>query len=222
MELQKHQQEKKLIQNLQVAVTQTGAIDTKKVDRMEVNMELKKFKNQNGSTNFPALFSIPTDQRLVAMAEKDLGGTIKVITVALQLAFETMNLSRPMQAFQILDLAEAIVDSAGEEDKPALEDLMLFLQKLTRGEYGPLYESLDIPKFMTFYNKYRDDRWDEGRKLRDAKDDYYKHLGEDNLFDRKYRKPQTVFEEHLQSYNTRLQAKNDEIKALREENKRKR
>jgi len=206
---------------LQVAVTPTGNIDTKKVDRMGVNMELRKFKTETGSINFPALFSISKDQRLAAMAEKDLAGTIKIITVALQLSFESMNLSRPMQAFQILDLAEAIADSAAEEDKPALEDLMLFLQKLTRGEYGPLYESLDIPKFMTFYNKYRDERWDAGRKLRDDKIEYYKGLGCDDMHDRMNRKPSTPFEEYLSSYNTRLQAKNNEIKTLREENKRK-
>lgn len=187
---------------------------------MGVNLELKKFKNNNGSVNYPALFAIPPDQRLAAMAEKDLGGTIKLITVALQLAFESMNLSRPMQAFQILDLAEAIVDSAGEEDKPALEDLMLFLQKLTRGEFGPLYESLDIPKFMTFYNKFRDERWQEAWKLRHEKDEYFKSLGDSGLFDRKYSQPDTPFQEYLSSYNTRLQAKNDEIKALREERKR--
>lgn len=215
-------QEKPLIKNLQVAITPTGNIDTKRVDRMGVNLELKKFKTQTGSINFPELFSIPSDQRLAKMAEADLGATIKMVTVALTLAFETMNLSRPMQPFQILDLAEAIVDSAAEEDKPAMEDLMLFLQKLTRGEYGPLYESLDIPKFMTFYNKYRDERWSEAWKLRQQKDDYFKKLGGDDLFDRMHRKPETPFEEYLQSYNTRIQAKNDEIKALREENRRKR
>lgn len=206
---------------MQVAVTPTGSIDTKKVDRMAINFELKKFKTQTGSIDYPTLLKIPLEQRIVALAQKNLEETIKTVTVALTLAFETMNLSRPMQAFQILDLAEAIVDSAAEEDKPAMEDLMLFLQKLTRGEYGPLYESLDIPKFMTFYNKYRDERWEEGIKLRDQQTEYYKNLGADNLHDRKYRKPQTPFDEYLHSYNTRLQAKNDEIKQLREERKRK-
>lgn len=203
------------------AITPSGSLDVARVDKVGVNLELRKFKHTNGSANYPALFSIPGDKRLSAMAEKDLGGTIKMISVALTLCFESMNLSRPMQAFQILDLAEAIVDSSGEEDKPAFEDLMLFLQKLTRGDYGPLYESIDIPKFMSLFSKYRDERWEEGIRMRDKKHEEYKEMGDQQSFDRAYRKPDNAFDQHLHDFNTKLQAKNDEIKRLREENKRK-
>lgn len=201
------------MKNLQVAITTGGNLDVKRIDKVGVYTELKKYKSPSGAVNYPALFKIPTDQRIAAMAEKDLGGTIKIITVALTLAFETMNLSRPMTSFQILDLAEAIVDSAGEEDKPAIEDLMLFLQKLTRGEYGAMYESIDIPKFMMFFNKYRDERWLEGVKLRDAKDAEFKALGDPQREGRKL----TDFEQHLSNYSTKLQARNDEIKELKSE-----
>ena len=199
-----------------------GTLDVKRIDKVGINLQLRTYKNKNGSINFPALFSIPNEKRIANMAEVDLGETIKIITVALTLTFETMNLSRPMQAFQILDLAEAIVDSSAEEDKPALEDLMLFLQKLVRGEYPGLYEGMDIPKFMERWAKYRDDRWEEGIRIRDQQNEYYKSLGDAQTFDRTYRKPETSFDEMLSNYNSRLQTKNDEIRALREEHKRNR
>lgn len=199
------------MKNLQVAITTGGNLDVKRVDKVGVYTELKKYKSPSGAVNFPVLFQIPVEQRIAAMAEKDLGGTIKIITVALTLAFETMNLSRPMTSFQILDLAEAIVDSAGEEDKPAIEDLMLFLQKLTRGEYGAMYESIDIPKFMLFFNKYRDERWLEGVRIRDAKHEEYKALGDPQREGRKL----DAFDQHLSEYTTKLQARNDEIKELK-------
>lgn len=205
---------------MQAAITTTGGTNLRKVDKLGVNLELRKYKSPNGAISFPALFEIPVDQRIAAMAQRDLGNTVLTITVALTLAFETMNLSRPMTSTQILDLAETIVDSAAEEDKPALEDLMLFLQRLTRGEYPGLFEGIDIPKFMERWNKYRDERWEEGVRLRDERHEQYKKLGDSEIFDRSYRKPETPFDEHMQSYTKKIQAKNDEIKELRAERKR--
>lgn len=207
---------------MQVAITGDGGIETSKVDKFGITLELKKFKTDKGKIDYPALFSIPPEQRIEGMSKVDLNMTMKTITVAVTMALETMNLSRPMQAFQILDLAEAIVDSASEEDKPSLPDLMLFLQKLTRGEYPGLYEGIDIPKFMERWSQYRDERWEEGIKIRDEKEKEFKEMGDRQSFDRDNPKATTVFGEHLKSYNTKLQARNDEIRALRAEQKRNR
>jgi hypothetical protein len=193
----------------------TGGLDVQRVDKFGIQLELKKFKTERGDINYPVLFSIPKDERIAAMAEKDLEGTMKTITVAITLALETMNLSRPMQSFQILDLAEAVVDSAGEEDKPSLPDFMLFLQKLTRGEYPGLYEGIDIPKFMERWNKYRDERWEAGIELRDKQHEYYKSLGGS-----REAKKMDSFDSMLFEYSNKLQAKKDEVEALKAENKR--
>lgn len=96
-------------------------------------------------------------ERLPAMFKRDPKQTAGLITVSLTLAFESMNLSRPMNEDQILDLADAIVDTSNE-DYLSIEDLVLFLQGLTRGKYGPLYESMDIPKFMEKFEIYRQER----------------------------------------------------------------
>lgn len=181
-------------------------------NRQEVNLCLKDFKAENGAPNFPALFGIPVGNRLPEMFKNDAEGTYALVVGGLTLAIENMNLKRGLSASQIADLADEILDTSAE-DKLAMEDLMLFLQALTRGRYGELYESLDIPKFMNLFGRYRDERWAEGVALRDAKHEEYKNLGDKERSDR----PMTAFDQHLADYNTKLQAKNDEIKLLRKE-----
>jgi hypothetical protein len=44
---------------------------------------------------------------------------------------------------------------------------MLFLQKLTRGEYGTMYESMDIPKFMEKFELYREERFQSMQNIRE-------------------------------------------------------
>lgn len=153
------------------------------------------------------------------MAERDLGGTIQLVAAALTMAFEKMNLARPMTAFQVLDLAEEIADSGAESDAIALEDLVLFLQKLVRGEYGPMYEGMDIPKFMEKFGKYRDERYNEAIRIRDEKHLQYKSLGDSNRSSNV-----NPLADHLANFagkigalKDQLRDKNEEIKKLRED-----
>lgn len=139
-----------------------------------MNLLLKQFKDGPGF-NFPALLSIP--ERLPAMAKRDPQKTGALVVVALTNAFEAMNLSRPMNSAQIVELAETIIDSS-EEDYLALEDLLLFLQGLTRGKYGPLYESMDIPKFMQMFEVYRVDRHREYQSIKEERQSNFKSMGD--------------------------------------------
>lgn len=138
-----------------------------------MNLCLKQFKD-GANYNYPALLSIP--ERLPALAKKDFEGALGLIVVGLTMAFETMNLSRPMNSSQVVELAETILDSS-EEDYLALEDVMLFLQGLTRGKYGPLYESMDIPKFMEKFEIYRTERHQEYFRIKDEKHSQFKGMG---------------------------------------------
>lgn len=135
-------------------------------DKRAINVCLQAYKTQSGSANYPALFSIPTVQRLPALYESEPAKIAAIITTGLTLSIESMNLSRPMNASQIVDLADTILDSS-KEDNLSLEDVMLFLQKLIRGEYGKLYESMDIPKFMEFFEIYREERYQAIKQLRE-------------------------------------------------------
>lgn len=207
--------EKMLIPSLTAAIQSDGNLDITLVNKMNIAVELKKYKLPNGAINFPVIFTIPVSERIPAMAQKDLPQTIKIITVALTLAFETMNISRKMNAFQILDLAETIVDSAADGDNISLEDLMLFLQKLTRGEYPELYEGIDQVKFMARFNIFRDDRWEQGRILAENKHLEYKNLGDPERVGSR----QTAFDEHLSQFTTKLQSMKDELHEQKRINK---
>jgi hypothetical protein len=192
-----------------------GEIDISKVDKIGINSELRKYKHPNGTPNYGEVFKIPKSQRIAELAKQNIAETIQVITVGITLALESMNLSRPMTAFQILDLAEAIVDEA-ESDNLAIEDVMLFLQQLTRGKYQ-LYEGMDIPKFMGMFNQYRDERWNEGIRIRDEKVLEYKQLGDQErtcqpnpLADH-----MTDFAGRIGDLKEKLREKSDQVKYLR-------
>lgn len=142
-------------------------------NKIDVNIALKQYKTPQGQVNFPAIFSISRENRLPEMAKTDLKRTFAVVLVAVTNALESMNLIRPMNATQIMDLVDAIIESS-EEDQLSLEDLMLFLQQLVRGQYGKLYESLDIPKFMGMFDQYREERWQSLRNIRDEQSSSHK------------------------------------------------
>jgi len=173
---------------------------------------LKQFKTPTGNANYPVLFSIPTDQRLAKMAENDYTEAVTIVSAALTMAMGLLNLKLPMNDLQVVDLADALLDSAAE-DNLALEDLVLFLQQLTRGKYNPLYESMDVPKFMEKFEIYREERHRAIVEFRENRHLEYKGLGDPT----RSTKPETAFDEHLLSYTTKLQEKNDEIKLLRRE-----
>lgn len=111
------------------------------------------------------------------MVKRNFGETLALIVVALTKAFEAMNLNRPMNDEQIVELAETILDSSNE-DLLALEDVVLFLQGLTRGKYGPLYEAMDIPKFMEKFEVYRNERHVALLRVREEQHANFKAMGD--------------------------------------------
>ena len=135
-------------------------------NRQDVNLILREFKTPQGNVNYPSLFQIKREQRLPMMAKTDIKRTAAIVGVGLTAALESMNLIRSMNATQIMDLVDAIIETS-EEDQLSIEDVMLFLQQLVRGQYGKLYESLDIPKFMDMFEQYREERWQAIRNIRD-------------------------------------------------------
>lgn len=146
------------------------------------------------------------------MAENNFVQTSMVIVSAIQLAMEGMNLKRPMTADQKLDLAEAIIDTSSE-DWLALEDLMLFLQKLVRGEYGVLYESMDIPKFMDKFEIYREERHQQNTLIKNETNIQYKVRGDTG------RTTKTdELSEHFSSIGERLGEMKNKLQNLKEEN----
>lgn len=177
-----------------------------KGDKISVQSILKSFKTDQGGINYPAIFSIPTDERIFILAKNDFPGTLTIIAAGVTLAMEALNLRTPMTALQIIDLSDAIIDTAGE-DNLALEDLMLFLQNLTRGKYNPLYESMDVAKFMEKFEIYRQERHEAIAEYRENKHLELTALGNAN----RTSKPASALDEHLAEFNIKIQTMKDEL-----------
>lgn len=147
-----------------------------KYNRTEVNNALQPFKN-GSEYNYPALLKI--QERLPQMAKRNFSETLAMVVIAISKAFEAMNLARPMNSDQVVELAETVLDSS-TEDFLALEDVVLFLQGLVRGKYGPLYESMDIPKFMEKFEQYREARYQALQNIRQEQHANFKAMGDSN------------------------------------------
>ncbi len=187
-----------LKQPLEVAIQQGN--------KHEVSVALREFKLQNGAVNYPAILSIPVKQRLPEMAKNDFSGTSIMVGAGITMAMETMNLKNPLLPIQIVDLSEMIIDSAAE-DNLSLEDVMLFLQKLVRGEYGKFYESMDIPKFMDFFEMYREQRHNALMQIRKNRHLEFKGLGDGNRTTTK-----DDLDEHFASITGRLSDLKERLK----------
>ncbi len=181
-------------------------------DKQAISVILREYKTQQGIVKYDKVLAIPINDRIPKLAEKDFPKIITVITAALTLAFEGMNLKRGMTPAQVVDLAEAIIDTAGE-DNLALEDLMLFLQKLVRGEYGAMYESMDIPKFMIAFEVYRELRWQQLNNLRLEQASQHKVQGDTG----RSGEPNELGE-HFSNFANKISDMNSRIKDLRNEN----
>lgn len=142
-------------------------------DRQAVNRELAVFKNPNGSVNYVETLKIY--ERLPGMMARDYDGTLAIVVGAITRALEALNLKRPMNPHQIIEAAETALESS-TEDYIALEDILIFLQGLVRGKYGELYESLDVPKFMMLFDKYREERFEALQNFRDEQHSQHKIL----------------------------------------------
>lgn len=143
-------------------------------NKMELSLQLKKFKTNTGAVNFDAVLRIPHEDRLTGLISKVGYEKIHMtIGAAIQLSMESMNLAKPLTANQIFDLVDSIIDSANE-DYFGIEDILLFLQKLVRGETGNLFSSIDIPKFMQMFEKYRQERHSEYMRIKEEMELQYK------------------------------------------------
>lgn len=185
-------------------------------NHQQVAMVLKEFKTEHGALNYPALYNIPSSQRIRDLAKQDFTRINLLIIGALTVCFEGMNLKRGMNEMQILTLSEMIIESSAE-DNLSMEDFMLFLQGVLMGKYQMSYENLDLPKFMQIFEIYRQQRWEQWVEFNENEHLQYKALGAIE----RTGSDKTVWQEHLSSYTTKLRAKNDEIKEMRSERKRK-
>ena len=147
------------------------------------------------------------------MAENDIFRTTTLLVGALTMAFESMNVKRGMNADQICDLADHLIDTAGE-DNLSFEDVVLFLQRMITGKYELSYESMDIPKFMRTFELYRDERHNAIVELRENQHLQYKGLGSSERSCKS-----DALTEHFANFANTMSTVRENMKELRKENK---
>lgn len=145
-----------------------------------VSVHLAKFK-ERGIIAFDKVLAISTSERIPAIT-KDEKGRMEVLvalSAALKSAFSNMNLKLGMNEDQVIDLADHIIDQS-HEDNLAIEDVLLFLQKLILSEYGKLYDRMDMPKFFEQFEAYRQERHSAVLAIRDEQHTNAKAIGRTN------------------------------------------
>ncbi len=143
-------------------------------NKLNLSLELKKYKEASGAVNFREVLRVPFNDRLHGLIQTEGYERMHILLgAAIQLSMESLNLTKALTANQIFDLVDAIIDSSGE-DWLGIEDILLFLQKLVRGETGVLYSSMDIPKFMQMFEKYRQERHIEYIQLKEEMEAQHK------------------------------------------------
>ena len=180
-------------------------------NKVEQAIILKQFKREDGNINYPAVLSIPTTERIPQLAKQDFRRVLLLIIGAITVAMESLIDKKRLNEIQILDAAESIIDTA-EEDNLSFEDIMLFLQKLTRGEYKMPAE-LDVPKFMEIFEIYRENRHQEYHELQ-----YNRHLQYKSLGDANRSAVSDPLSEHFAKMGDRLSSMKSTISELRQEN----
>lgn len=181
-------------------------------DKQKVNLILRQFKDNSGCVNFPMVLKVPVSERIPELAKQDFGRINLLIIGAITVSFESLGLRKGLDADQILDLSEAIIDTS-TEDNLSFEDLMLFLQKIVRGEYE-IGETMNIPKFMKVFELYREERWQELNRYRNEQHAQNKVLGDTG----KTTQPDEL-SEHFSNFGSRIAEMKDSIRSLRDENK---
>lgn len=180
-------------------------------DNKTMALILKQYKHKTGEVNYPAVFTVPSSERLPALYQKDFMQATALVVGALTMAFERMSLKK-MTGEIINNIAEEIINSC-DEDNLSLEDLVLFLQNMVRGRYGDIVE-ISVAKFMNLFDKYRDARTEAIQEYRENEHLQFKGLGDAN---------RTVKSDPLAEHFSRMSGVFSELKEsvrdLKQENK---
>lgn len=173
-------------------------------DKVGLSVALKPYKFENGAVNFTQLLKIPSSDRLPELIKKEgLERIHKMLGAAIHMAMESLNLQQGLTANQTFDLVDEILDTSSE-DFLGLEDVMLFLQKLVRGEAGKLYKHIDRATFMEMFEKYRQTRHIAYLREKEEQEAQYKISGKTSQrvsVEKDKDMEPAVFFDLLQTYN---------------------
>lgn len=164
----------------------------------QVHNEMCRYKDKGNPMPLAIIENIPVSSRLPALAATY--GTDKIAAVvakAINKTLSNFNLRVGMNADQILELAYALIDSAGE-DQLAFEDIMLFLDGIIKSKYGKVYDRMDMPTFFEMLEVYREQRHQAYINRKDEQDAQFKGSGDTNRMSLDTEKE--AFREAMKSY----------------------
>lgn len=148
--------------------------------RPEMSMHLAQFK-ELGVVNYRKVLAIEQSQRIPELAKTPEGRfqVLTALSAALKSALSNINVRVGLNEDQVVELADRVIDQS-YEDNLALEDVILFLQKLLVGECGRVNDRMDITVFFERFEVYRQERHLEIIRLREEQNSQYKILGKDD------------------------------------------
>lgn len=163
-------------------------------------MHLARFK-EAGVIKFERTLQIPMTERIPALV-KDENGHFNVLTAivaSLKSALDNINLKKGLNEDQVIELAEVIIDQS-HEDQLALEDILLFLNRLITGQAGTLYDRLDMPTFFELFESYREERYQALRHVQDEQHTNYRAMGDNSRLSDKVRDADNNYREALANH----------------------
>lgn len=144
-------------------------------DQQLVKTLLKSFCYQDGATNYIQLIRVPSSERITVLAKTNRKEVHQVIAAQIEYSMKFFNIPNGLSLEQIFLLTDTIIDDA-ESDNLALQDVFLFLQKLSAGKMGTIYNRLDIPTFMELFEIHRQERHDEMMRFREEETAQYRAI----------------------------------------------
>jgi len=170
-------------------------------NKMAVSAHLASFK-ERGVIAFDKVLCISNSERIPELSKTSDGRyqVLIALTAALKSAFNNINLRVGLNEDQIIELADSIIDQS-HEDNLALEDVLLFLQKLLVGDAGKIYDRMDIPTFFEMFEKYRQQRYVSLRRIREEQHVQNKSYGSPERWsDMNKDEERNAFHEAMKSY----------------------
>jgi hypothetical protein len=148
-----------------------------KGDKISINNHLAKFK-ERGIIHFPKVFEIELNERLPELSRTEQGRyeVLVAITASLKSLFSNINLRLGLNEDQLIEISNQIIEQS-HADNLAIEDVLLFGQKFLIGEYGKIYDRMDVPTFFEFFEKYRQQRHEAILNIREEQHSQFKIMG---------------------------------------------
>lgn len=112
----------------------------------------------------------------LAKSEEGRAEVFIALLASIKSLFSNINLRVGLNEDQMIAIADQIIEES-EEDNLALEDFLLFGQKFLIGEYGKIYDRMDVPTFFEFFEKYRQARHEAILNVREEQQAQFKSMG---------------------------------------------